>query len=58
MKMMKNTLVLLLLHSASAASAQNPALESWLAGGDPLPALNQPRRTRRLCPCATGSPTA
>lgn len=22
--------------------AQNPALESWLAGGDPLPALNQP----------------
>ena len=40
--MMKNTLVLLLLHGASAASAQNPALESWLAGGDPLPALNQP----------------
>jgi len=42
MKIIKYALVLVLLHCTSVVSAQNPALESWLAGGDPLPALNQP----------------
>jgi hypothetical protein len=28
--------------AVSVTRAQNPGLEAWLAGGDPLPALNQP----------------
>jgi hypothetical protein len=50
LQMMKHTLILLLLFHASVASAQNPALESWLAGGDPLPALNQPPADSQAVP--------